>query len=193
MAEIVSQKSRGKSKRRIKRVGIRLDMTPMVDVAFLLLTFFMLTTAFRLPQTLEISIPEAEGEKSEIRISEESILQIRVTKENVIFWNIGRTIPQKVDQNALKDLFVQQSDRFIQAATEGLTIKEKYKLVVLIKISRQSKYANMIDIVDELNLAIHLLNEKYRLNSPSEKLTPRFSFATFTDTDVEAIRLANPL
>lgn len=192
MAEIIQKQSRGKTRRHIKRVGVRLDMTPMVDVAFLLLTFFMLTTAFRLPQTLEISIPEVKGEESEIRISEESILQVRVTKDNDIYWNLGRTVPKKISKDELKNIFFNQSDIFIQQASGGLTVKEKYKLVVLIKISRQSKYANMIDIVDELNLAVKSLNEKYHLNSPSEKLSPRFSFSAFTDADIEAIQAANP-
>ncbi|NUM79565.1 biopolymer transporter ExbD [bacterium] len=192
MAEIIQKQSRGKTKRHIKRVGVRLDMTPMVDVAFLLLTFFMLTTAFRLPQTLEISIPEEKGEENETRISEESILQIRVTKDNDVYWNLGRTVPKKISKDELKNIFFNQSDIFIQQASGGLTVKEKYKLVVLIKISRQSKYANMIDVVDELNLAINSLNDKYHLNAPSEKLSPRFSFSAFTDADLEAIQSANP-
>jgi biopolymer transport protein ExbD len=39
------------------RPGIRIDMTPMVDIAFLLLVFFMVTTVFRLPQAMEINLP----------------------------------------------------------------------------------------------------------------------------------------
>jgi len=44
--------------RKRKRVGIRVDMTPMVDVAFLLLIFFMVTTVFRRPLAMEINMPE---------------------------------------------------------------------------------------------------------------------------------------
>ena len=40
------------------RVTIRIDMTPMVDIAFLLLIFFMVTTVFRLPQAMEMVLPE---------------------------------------------------------------------------------------------------------------------------------------
>ena len=51
-----SGKKKG-GKRAKRRVGIRIDMTPMVDVAFLLLIFFMVTTVFRKPQALEINLP----------------------------------------------------------------------------------------------------------------------------------------
>jgi len=52
--------------RKRKRVGIRVDMTPMVDVAFLLLIFFMVTTVFRRPLAMEVNMPEP-GAKVEVR------------------------------------------------------------------------------------------------------------------------------
>ncbi|RNA64455.1 biopolymer transporter ExbD, partial [Prosthecochloris sp. ZM_2] len=51
------RKSGRRGKRERKRLGFHIDMTPMVDVAFLLLTFFMLTTTFGLQNTMEINIP----------------------------------------------------------------------------------------------------------------------------------------
>ena len=57
------QPSGGKGKR---RVGIRIDMTPLVDVAFLLLIFFMVTTVFRTPQALEINLPPDPNAKSRL-------------------------------------------------------------------------------------------------------------------------------
>ena len=59
-----------------RRVGIRIDMTPMVDVAFLLLIFFMVTTVFRTPQALEINLPP--DEKTEIKVRESNVLTVRV-------------------------------------------------------------------------------------------------------------------
>lgn len=43
---------KGKKRKKARRIAIRIDMTPMVDVAFLLLTFFMLTTQMTKPQTM---------------------------------------------------------------------------------------------------------------------------------------------
>ena len=48
-------RSAKKGRRHSKRIGFHLDMTPMVDVAFLLLTFFMLTTTFSKSNTMEIT------------------------------------------------------------------------------------------------------------------------------------------
>ena len=53
-------KKGGKKKKKGRRLGIRIDMTPLVDVGFLLLTFFMLTTTMNKPQAMEINLPPAE-------------------------------------------------------------------------------------------------------------------------------------
>ena len=58
MAEIQQQADSGKGgKKRAKRQSTKIDMTPMVDLAALLITFFMLTTTFNKPQTMEINMP----------------------------------------------------------------------------------------------------------------------------------------
>ena len=67
------KKKKGKRKPK-KRVAIRIDMTPLVDVAFLLLTFFMLTTVFSKPQTLEINLPP--DPKVQIKMDENNLLTI---------------------------------------------------------------------------------------------------------------------
>src|SRR5574341_987187 len=59
-----------------RRVGIRIDMTPMVDIAFLLLIFYMVTTIFMQPQAMEISLPP-DKEKS-VAIKESNLLIFRV-------------------------------------------------------------------------------------------------------------------
>ena len=55
------------------RVNVRVDMTPMVDVAFLLLTFFMLTTQFRPPEEVEIVLPSSH---SAIKLPESNVMLI---------------------------------------------------------------------------------------------------------------------
>ena len=71
-------------KRKKNRVGIVLDMTPMVDIGFLLLTFFMLTTQFRPPE-----IPEAQvilpTSHSDIKLPESDVVIITVNKEGGVF------------------------------------------------------------------------------------------------------------
>lgn len=60
-----------------KRVAIRIDMTPLVDVAFLLLTFFMLTTQFKPPEEVEIALPLSH---SEIKLPESNTMTINIAK-----------------------------------------------------------------------------------------------------------------
>lgn len=65
-----------------KRVSIRIDMTPLVDVAFLLLTFFMLTTTFKPPEDVEVVIPTSH---SEIKLPESNTMLVYVDKTGAIF------------------------------------------------------------------------------------------------------------
>jgi biopolymer transport protein ExbD len=85
------------------RVGVKLDMTPMVDIAFLLLTFFMLTTQFRpaeLPEA-QVIIPQSH---SEIKLPESDVMVISVNKMGGLFLS--------VDQQKLKErLFLSKIQR----------------------------------------------------------------------------------
>src|SRR5882762_7900643 len=83
-----SSKKTGKGFHRPKRrVGVRIDMTPMVDVAFLLLIFFMVTTVFRTPQALEINLPPDKDVKIEVK--ESKVLSIRVLPDDRVYWKHG--------------------------------------------------------------------------------------------------------
>src|SRR5215813_7633813 len=81
------RESKGKKghgfKRRKRRVGVRIDMTPFVDIAFLLLIFFMCTTVFRTPQALEINLPP---EDIKIEVPESKTFTIRVLGEDRVMW-----------------------------------------------------------------------------------------------------------
>lgn len=133
-----STKKKGKGFHRPKRrVGIRIDMTPMVDVAFLLLIFFMVTTVFRTPQALEINLPPDKDVK--IEIAESKVLTVRVLSDNRVYWKRG-TNPWALTN----------------VPTLGTILKPfkgNKELVVLIKIDREAKFNNMVDIIDELDLA----------------------------------------
>jgi len=147
MADVAVEQSKGKEKhsgkKRKKRVGVRIDMTPMVDVAFLLLTFFMLTTTMNKPQTMEINLPPSEA-KAEV--AESNLLTLRVTDDFRLFWNIGTENPVTVDGSNKKERLVNL----------GKLLKERNKanpkLITLIKVDGKAKYIDMVDIMDELNI-----------------------------------------
>ena len=69
-----------------KRIGFRIDMTPMVDVAFLLLTFFMLTTKFRPPEVVKIDLPTSHSER---KLPESDVLTVTVSGDNTFFMGVS--------------------------------------------------------------------------------------------------------
>ena len=132
-------RSHGKKKRKkSKRLGIRIDMTPLVDVAFLLLTFFMLTTSMSRPQTMEINLPPDENVK--VEIAESNLITLRVNDKGEVFWNRGMDAPVKMEFTKLRG--------FIREQSQG-----NPKLVTLVKIDPKAKYETMVNIMDELNQA----------------------------------------
>ena len=132
-------RSHGKKSKRRKprRMGVRMDMTPLVDVAFLLLTFFMLTTTFSLPQVMEINLPPSES-KSEV--TESTLLLLRVVSDGRVFWNFGTDAPRLIPWNEVRGFLKER----------GLA---NPNLITLVKVDRKSPYENSVRIIDELYLA----------------------------------------
>lgn len=149
----------GKKHKKKRRLGVRVDMTPMVDVAFLLLTFFMLTTYFSKPQTMELNLPP--DKETTVEVAESNLLTLRMDSKGDVYWNMG-TEPAK--RNKLEEM------RPILAERN----RNNPKLITLIKVDREGTYTNMVDIMDELNLA---------------NIT-RFSLAPMTDADKKIIEKA---
>ena len=141
----VKHKKGGLRKRAPKRIGVKIDMTPMVDVAFLLLIFFMCTTVFRKPQALEINLPP--DPKAKVEIAESNVLTLRVIApedkskgEIRAFWMLAKEAPKEAKLEQLEGIFT----------VEG---KKNPKLVVLVKIDRGVKYKYMVNIIDQLQFA----------------------------------------
>jgi len=147
MADVDLSQSKGKQKhggkKKKKRIAVRLDMTPMVDVAFLLLTFFMLTTSMSKPQTMEINLPPAETKAD---VAESNLLTLRISEDFRIFWNIGTEPPATVDGKEKKEKLINL----------GRMLKDRNasnpKLITLIKVDGKAKYIDMVDVMDELNI-----------------------------------------
>ena len=128
----------GKKHKKKRRLRIRIDMTPMVDVAFLLLTFFMLTTYFSKPQTMELNLPA--DEKAQVEVAESNLLTIRVASDGQLYWNIGMDPANQIDVKELRKFLVDKN-------------KENPKLITLLKIDRDGKYNMLIKVMDEINIA----------------------------------------
>jgi len=158
-ADVAESKSHAKGKKKKKkRAGVRIDMTPMVDVAMLLLTFFMLTTVFNKPQTMELNLPP--DSKVQVEVAATTLLTVRVAPNMEIYWNMGN------EPTALKKITIKELRPLLKEKLRNIP-----KLITLVQIDRDAKYNDMVDIIDELNLA---------------EIT-RFSIAPLKDTDKKLI------
>src|SRR5499427_8499932 len=128
---------KGKKRHKKRRIAVRIDMTPMVDVAFLLLIFFMVTTVFRTPQALEINLPPKEDVK--VDIAQSKVLEIRVLPDNRAYWRNAQDPWARVEFANLGRVFQPWKNS-----------KDK---VVIIRIDRDAKFSYMVDVIDDLDLA----------------------------------------
>lgn len=89
MAEVNTDGGGGKhAKKRAKKSSTRIDMTPMVDLAFLLLTFFVLTSTFAKPKTMEINYPADPKDKKDL-IKVNNALTFIMTKDDGLYYYYG--------------------------------------------------------------------------------------------------------
>jgi biopolymer transport protein ExbD len=117
--------------KKLRRIGIKIDMTPMVDVAFLLLIFFMSTSQFDPPQKLPISIPDSH---SNLKVPDSDVMTIGVGKNNEILWQIGKNPQEFTDIVNLESVVSEQRRR-------------NPRLRVAIKADKSSDYGTMEDIM----------------------------------------------
>lgn len=145
MAEVQQQGGGGKGdgKVRAKKQSTKIDMTPMVDLAFLLLTFFILTTTFNKPKTMEVNMPDKVKDESEqTKINEKDILNVVLAEDDKIYWYIGLTPPvsqTNYSANGIRKVLLEQNQL-------------NPKLMILIKPEDGSRYENMVDILDEMEI-----------------------------------------
>lgn len=175
---------RGKSKRKAKkRIGFRIDMTPLVDITFLLLTFFMLTTTMAAPQIMEMSIPP---EQEEVEVAQSQLLQFFVRDDGAIFYAMGADTPERIDPKNLKQI------REI-SVRENMKPENLNKLIVALYASPQAPYGLVVSILDELNQAEAIIVDNLRkeidpqTGKPKERQR-RFTIAPLLEDQVELIK-----
>lgn len=125
---------------------VDIDMNPMVDLAFLLLTFFMLTTTFSKPQTMEVRMPvkpDVADEDQDQAVKESKAVTVVLGPENEIFWFQGITDPDvqttQYGAKGIREVLTQ-----LNTAIPGM--------VVLIKPMDNSTFENLVDVLDEMTV-----------------------------------------
>jgi biopolymer transport protein ExbD len=133
----------------------RVDMTPMVDLGFLLITFFMFTTVFSKPFVMKLSMPYTKGKPPIMK--ESNTLTLILGKDDKVFWH--QKAYDKLESTSLNETRYGLSLRTL-ILQKMKNAKSEEKFTVMIKPTDQSNYKNAVDALDEMaitNQKIYLL------------------------------------
>jgi len=136
-AAVKTSKKTALGLRKRNRVGIRVDMTPMVDVAFLLLIFFMVTTVFRRPLAMEVNMPKKDAF---VPVPESNVMTVYVLEDGSMLYDVGKRGIESLSWDELRETLVLESDY-------------NPELIILIKVDRKARYEKMVDMLDTLDEA----------------------------------------
>jgi biopolymer transport protein ExbD len=146
MAEIDSSQGGGKGggKVRSKKASTKVDMTPMVDLAFLLITFFMLATTLSKPQAMQLNMPDKNDKNDDVpKIKNTESMTLIIGEKNKLYYYTDVEKPELLETNysakGARRLF-----------NEGNALTPKF--TILVKPLEKSNYKNLVDILDELDI-----------------------------------------
>jgi biopolymer transport protein ExbD len=136
-----------------KKKNVRVDLTAMVDLAFLLITFFILTTTLARPKSQELIMPDKDQKnQQQLAVAETRTMTLLLGDNNKLEWFVGipgKTAPKVIGygKNDLRKTLIDE-DAAIKA-THGAN----NGMIVIVKPSDKSNYKNVVTVMDELNIA----------------------------------------
>ncbi|MGI4020792.1 MAG: ExbD/TolR family protein [Janthinobacterium lividum] len=145
---------KGGGKVRSKKASTRVDLTAMVDLAFLLITFFMLTTTLAKPQAMDLAMPDKEKDKKQqdqLPVPASRTMTILLGSKDKLEWFVGEPgkvapTPDNYGKTGIRKAMLDNYTRIKQQSGGK-------EMIVLIKPSDKSNYKNLVDILDELKIA----------------------------------------
>jgi len=143
-------KKKHKGKVKGKKMSTRVDLTPMVDLAFLLITFFMLTTTLNKPQAMELNMPKKDDE-DKTDIKESQVMTVLLDSLDQIWYYDGQTVADLKTTTFAGDAGIRKIILKKQKKVKR-TLGEKKDLIVIIKLLQGAKYKAMVDILDEMDI-----------------------------------------
>lgn len=157
MAELNTASKGDGKKVRSKKQNPGVDLTAMVDLAFLLITFFILTTTLSKPQSMDLAMPDKEELSDEPQTETPAwrTLTVVLGEDNKVAYYVGSIDnPQPggepklttYGKNGIRQVILDKS----KEVRARVTNPEKESLVILIKPSDKSNYKNFVDILDEM-------------------------------------------
>lgn len=150
---------KGPGVKKAKKLSTRVDMTPMVDLGFLLITFFIFTTTMSTPATMKLFMPKDEKDKDkQTEVKESGALTIMLGKNNGVYYYEGQL---KEDGSNFKtstfkeirdEIIKKKNDVIDLARRMGKTDSLDKDLVVVIKPNTEATYKNTVDMLDEMTI-----------------------------------------
>jgi biopolymer transport protein ExbD len=155
MAELNTGGGGGDGKKvRSKKSNPGVDLTAMVDLAFLLITFFMLTTTLSKPQSMPLAMPDKDKtvETPDTPVPEDRMMTILIGKDNKILWYMGmlKTPRMQPTEAAFGKNSIRKEILKNTAYAKKFATKPEEGLIVNIKASDAASYKNLVDILDEM-------------------------------------------
>src|ERR1700744_4097321 len=142
---------KGGGRVRSKKQATRVDLTAMVDLAFLLITFFILTTTLQKPKAMSLIMPDKDIGDAHTSYAESRTMTILVGAHNKVEWYIGMPDHPLVaptvtgfGRNGIADAMIDESNRIKR--------EQGKDMLVLIKASDKAKYGNVVTLMDYLNI-----------------------------------------
>ena len=188
---------KGPGVKKAKKLSTRVDMTPMVDLGFLLITFFVFTATMSEPTTLDLNMPkDIKDKKEQTEVKESGVLSVMLGKEDVVYYYEGKLKEdgsnfQSTSFKGIRDIIIKKRqeviDRYKQRpdpeceakmAKEGKPISNcaDRDFVVIIKPTKDATYKNTVDILDEMTInqvrtyaMVKIFDQEYELIKKTEE------------------------
>lgn len=148
MAEISTGGGGGKhdgGKVRSKKASTRIDMTPMVDLGFLLITFFILATTLSKPSSMTLNVPDKTKTEETEPLKASNVMTVFLSKDNQAVYIFGKAANEDPE---VKTVAMGYDLRKAIQTNSAAVAKDKF--VVVIKPLKQSTYKNLVDALDEM-------------------------------------------
>ncbi len=143
---------------RSKKQSTRVDLTAMVDLAFLLITFFMLTTSLSKPFAMDIAKPDKDEKNTDnqLELRASQTMTILLGKNNKVAWYMGEAGKSTPTIESFNDIRASLlKNKQMVKETTGRDI------IIIVKPAKGSTYKNFVDIMDELTIT------KTNINAPA--------------------------
>jgi biopolymer transport protein ExbD len=140
---------KGSGVKKAKKLSTRIDLTPMVDLGFLLITFFIFTTTMSQPTAFKLNLPkDTPNEKDQTHIKQSGALTILLGKDNNVFYYESELDPtgKNFKSSNFKDI------RSVIVGKKASTKDSDF--FVVIKPDDECSYRNVIDILDEMAINV---------------------------------------